>query len=270
MDSATVEHLTEPETKKKQIKVLIAEPSSGSIDSWVYDNRKDFMVELARLEARSDFKFGTGNTARLHIEAAREETARHAIELGYDYLFMVDDDQLIPKNCFERLYQAMQKHGADIASPMVTQRVAPYNPVIWKAVDKKEFDDAGNLKSLFIDHVFMHDFEPNATVFPDAVGFGVVLIAVDLIKRMKAPWFYSNRAVGEDLWFCIRAKREYNAKIVCDTSIKAFHMGYPIARGEYDWIKQDKARFEKFKHLYPATIAHEQAQNDGLVAPGLE
>ena len=256
--------------EKKQIKVLLCEPSSGTIDSWVYDNRKDFMVECARLEARSNFKFGTGNTARLHVSAAREEVARFAVAEGYDYLFMVDDDQLIPKNCFERVYNAMQKHGADIAAPLVTQRVAPYNPVIWKAVDKKEFDEAGTLKSLSIDHEFMHDFEPNETVFPDAVGFGVVLISVELLKKLKAPWFYSNRHVGEDIWFCIRARREQNSKIVCDTSIKVMHMGYPIARGEYDWIKQDKERYEKFKHLYPMTIAHEKAQNDGLVAPGLE
>ena len=34
------EHLTVA-GEKKQVKILLAEPSSGSVDSWVYDNRKE-------------------------------------------------------------------------------------------------------------------------------------------------------------------------------------------------------------------------------------
>lgn len=248
MADATLE-LTKPETEKKTIKVLLAEPSSGQVDSIVYDNRKDVFMEFARLEARSDFKFGTGNLARLHVSAARETMADYAISEGFDWLFMVDDDMLIPKDTFERMWKMVEAHKADIVAPLCTQRVHPYNPVLWRYVQKEV-----NGQKTDAEVVFMHDYEPNSVIFPDAVGFGVVLISVPLLKRLKKPWFFSNTNIGEDIWFCLRARLEQNAKIVCDTSIKIQHMGYAVPRSEYDWIKGDKARFEKFKHLYTKMI----------------
>src|SRR5690348_6144202 len=116
----------DPFDNKDLIKIMTCEPSAGLIDVRVYDNRIDFYLEQARLEARSKFKFFTGNTGRMSINYARESMADQAVKAGMDFVLMVDDDQLIPGNMFERLYKTMEEHKADIVSPMVTQRFPPF------------------------------------------------------------------------------------------------------------------------------------------------
>lgn len=226
-----------------KIRVMTCEPSAGLIGSEVFDNRIDFYMELARLESRSDFKFFTGNTGRLAVNYARELMANESIKQGMDLVLMMDDDQIIPKNMFERLYATMQKTGADIVSPMVTQRVHPFHPVMWK----QSYSEIDGKK--YINNEFVSDYDPNSVVEVDAVGFGVVLIKTEAIKKIKAPRFFSNTHLGEDIFFCIKARGEAGAKIVMDTSIKVGHMRPPEMATEWDYIKANKLE-DKFKNVY--------------------
>lgn len=235
--------IVNPFDDKTTIKVMTCEPSAGLVDCQVFDNRIDFYMETARLEARSKFKFFTGNTGRMSINYAREAMACAAVEQGMDYILMIDDDQIVPRDLFERLFNSMQKHGADIVSPMVTQRLSPFNPVMWK---QSWFDGDGK-KSIY--NAFITDYEPNAVVECDAVGFGVVLIKVDAIKKTKQPRFFSNTHLGEDIFFCMKAKGEAGAKIIMDTSIKVGHLRPPQIATEYDFVKGQKLE-KKFEKLY--------------------
>ena len=224
-----------------KIKVMTSEPSAGLVDCQVFDNRIDFYMELARLESRSQFKFFTGNTGRMSVNYAREAMATAAIEQGMDYILMIDDDQIVPRDMFERLYKTAQATGAGIVSPMVTQRFHPFNPVMWK----HSFDEAQKAISC----TFIEDYEPNTVVPCDAVGFGVVLIKVDVIKQVKVPRFFSNTHLGEDIYFCMKARGEAKAKIVMDTAIKVGHLRPPVLATEYDFVKAKKLE-GKFSKLY--------------------
>lgn len=226
-----------------KIRVMTCEPSAGQVGCEVFDNRIDFYMELARLESRSNFKFFTGNTGRMAVNYARELMANQAIDQGMDYVLMIDDDQIVPKNMFERLYKTAQEHKADIVSPMVTQRVPPFHPVMWK----HSWTDTD--KGRAVNNEFISDYEPNSVVVCDAVGFGVVLIKVDLIRKIKAPRFFSNTHLGEDIFFCIKARGEAGAKIVMDTAIKVGHMRSPEMATEWDYIKANKLE-EKFDKVY--------------------
>src|SRR3990167_11438283 len=227
-----------------KIKVMTCEPSAGLVDCLVFDNRIDFYMELARLESRSNFKFFTGNTGRMRINYAREAMAEAAIVQGMDYILMIDDDQIVPKEMFERLYKTMQDQKADIVAPMVTQRIHPFKPVMWKHSHFKSDDGKKSVSCDFIDA-----YEPDTIVSADAVGFGVVLIDVNLLKKIALPRFFSNKNFVEDIWFCMRAKGQAGAKIVVDTSIKVGHLRSPEVATEWDYVKANGLE-KKFEKIY--------------------
>lgn len=233
-----------PFEDKTTIKVMTSEPSAGLVDCQVFDNRIDFYMELARLEARSKFKFFTGNTGRMSVNYAREAMATAAVEQGMDWILMMDDDQIVPRDMFERLHATALATGADLVSPMVTQRLHPFHPVMWK----QSWSDEGGKK--YISNQFIADYEPNSVVECDAVGFGVVLIRVDAIRKIKQPRFFSNTHLGEDIFFCIKAKGEAGAKIVMDTAIKVGHLRPPQVATEADYVKV-RGLEQKFAAVYP-------------------
>ncbi len=239
-----------PFDDKSKIKVMVGMPSSGMIDCIAVDNRLDFMMEIARLEMRSDFKFFTGNTGRCGVNYAREMMAKEAINQGMDYILMIDDDQIVPRTMFERLYETLKKEDADIASPIVTQRLYPFYPVIYK---HHKMDETGSRMR----NEIVVDYEPNSVVVADGVGFGVVLISVPFLKKMEKAlpdgMFFSNNNVGEDIYFCIKARQKFNAKIVVDTAIKVGHLRHPEMATEWDYVKAKNLQ-DKFKDVYPANF----------------
>lgn len=267
MDSAVAEPTAkvDPFDDQTTIKVMLGEPSAGLIDCIAHDNRLDVYMDYARLEARSKFKFFTGNVGRAGVNYAREMMADEAIAQNMDYLFMIDDDMLLPKRCFERVYATMQKEKADMAAPICTQRVAPYYPVMYRhTVEEK--DGVKHLGNQFIEA-----YEPNSVVTVDGFGFGVVLLSVPFLKKMKKlmpdGMFFSNRNVGEDIWFCMMARIKLDAKIVVDTAVKVGHLCHPKMACEYDFVKA-KGLEDKFKAVYPGplqAISDLSAINGGAV-----
>lgn len=230
-----------------RIKVLLAEPSAGMVDCIAHDNRLDQYMALGRLETEGKFKFFTGNTGRTGINYARETMANEAIRLGMDYLFMTDDDMILPRKCFERVYESLVKEDADIAAPICTQRVYPFKPVMYQHEWIK--GETGERLS----NNMIEDYEPNSIVRVDGIGFGVVLISVPFLVKLKEKMprgmFFSNSDIGEDIWFCINAKRLLDAKIVVDTSVKVGHLRHPEMATEWDYVKAT-GRKEKFSSVY--------------------
>lgn len=239
-----------PFESKDRIKVLLAEPSSGMVDCIAHDNRLDQYIEFGRLESKGKFKFFTGNTGRTQINYARETMASEAIRLGMDYLFMIDDDMIAPRRCFERVFDTMVKEKADIAAPICTQRVHPFKPVMYKHEWLEDSAVPGG-KKLQNSHV--EDYVPDSVVRVDGIGFGVALISVPFLAKMKEVMprgmFFSNCDVGEDIWFCINARRALDAKIVVDTSVKVGHIRHPEIASEWDYIKAT-GREDKFSGVY--------------------
>lgn len=251
----------DPFKDEKTCKVAICEPSSGLVDAIVYDNRKDFWAQLVRLETRSNLKFFNWGTHRLHTSYARETCAENAIDSGMDYILFIDDDMIVPKNLFERLMATALETGAEMVAPLCTQRIHPYKPVLYKITVNEDVEKGQR----FFHNSHLEGYEPNSVFEVDAVGFGVVLIKVDVLKRMKKPFFFSNASIGEDIWFCYKAREEAKAKIIADTRIKIGHMSFPPIITELDYVTNNGLH-EKFKDIYgkfrktgglPESIAHE-------------
>ena len=245
------------ENKTKSI-VFYGEPSQGLMDISCVDNRKDFMFQLAKIQHHSNFRFLTASTGRMLVTFARETMAEKALECGAEWLLFIDDDMIIPKFMFEGL----MRHGndADIISPLAFQRVPPYNPVIYKTEAKADKD------GLRIHHDAILDYEPGSIVYPDSVGFGVVLIRTEVLKKMPKPWFFSNSYVGEDIYFCIRAKK-LGFKCLVDTRVKVGHMASPEFITERDFATKNPLAPEKVKNLYKEVIV---PNKDSVISSDLD
>ncbi len=263
----SVTDILNPFEDPSTIKVMVCIPSSGMIDCQIYDNHVDFHTFNGVLSTKTfppmengktKFKFFSRNMGRMGINYAREALASLAVKHKMDYILMIDDDQTVPRDLFERLYKTMIETKSDIVSPMVTQRVSPYKPVIWK----QSYSDEGGKKAVY--NQFIEEYEPNAIVEADAVGFGVVLIRTAILEKVPQNWFFSNTSFGEDIWFCMRA-RAAGFKIVMDTSIKVGHLRIPDVATELDWIKETKQE-AKFKSIYPQLETSYTCTKEGAIA----
>lgn len=214
-----------------KIKVLVAVPRAGFTLTEAVDNQMDLAFHLGKLEEHSNFKFFLATIGRLFVAKAREEFAEYAIGAGCDYLFMVDDDMIVPADIFERLYA----HNVDIVAPLAFQRRSPYYPVIYK--QKSGWD--GIRKEHYFANEIVKTY-PKDTLFQcDAVGFGAVLIKRWVIEKMQSPRFMSTSPTGEDILFCYNAREQIGAKVFCDTSLKITHLGHPELVTEETYEKEN-------------------------------
>lgn len=203
-----------------KIKVLVGIPRGGFTLTEAVDNQIDMAAYLGKLQVTSNFEFHFATIGRLFVPKAREEFVRYTLEIGADYLFMVDDDMICPLNLFELLY----RHQVDIVAPLAFQRRTPHLPVIYKT--RTGYDTVR--KEPFFSNEIVKTY-PKDTLFEcDAVGFGAVLIKRWVLEKLESPMFMSTSPTGEDILFCYNAKEKANAKVFCDTSTKLVHLGHPL------------------------------------------
>lgn len=221
--------------EKRVIRVLVGGPKAGDTDAEAYDNRLEMYMHLGNLQVLShvglkeycgipydipndtEYQFSINTVGDVFPAYAREQMAICAVDNGFDYLFMVDDDMLCPADLFERLV----RHDVDVVAPLAFTRNYPHKPVIY------------NLETGY-DNVTKQDYYINYTVdrYPknqlvkcDAVGFGAVLIKVDCFRKMKKPWLMTTSGAGEDIHFCHQAGR-HGFDVYVDTSTKLAHLGH--------------------------------------------
>lgn len=254
-----------PVTPRKVVKVVCAIPNEGATHYMAYDNHALLMLHLGVIQERSKHEPVTKDGAifeiyhftagRLLTPVAREALADSALEAGMDMMLMLDDDMIVPKDLFERLYE----HNVDIVAPLAFTRNAPHYAVLyqceagWDPVTRNDY---------FINH-YVRNYPENELVRCDAVGFGAALIKMDVIRKMKKPYFMSTCGTGEDVLFCYNAQQQAGAKVYMDTATKLGHIGAPLVIDEsyakYWWtthekkdIKKEFSAFQKYKEVVPA------------------
>ena len=131
-----------------------------------------------------------------------------------DYVLFIDDDMVFPASLLESLWA----NDKDIVGVAYHPRCA--------TSEKLGFLDETHIISLenTTDPKYKDTFECKA------VGTGVMLVKIDVFKKMQRPWFdfkylpTGQCEVGEDWYFCSKAK-ELDYKIWCDPKIKIGHLG---------------------------------------------
>lgn len=152
------------------------------------------------------------------IDDMRNEFVSDFLKGNYDYLFMNDDDTLLPPLALDRLLS----RELDIVSGLYFRRMAPIEPVAF--VDDPTAGDTG-IKTIPAYGVGLMPV--------DYVGAGCLLISRKVLETMAYPWFFWARndqrvpvteRISEDLYFCRKA-REAGFSIFLDASIRCPHVG---------------------------------------------
>lgn len=242
-------------TDEKVIKVLVGIPLKGHTPPQSYHDRMLMFKNLGGQEAVDFFEkknprhiFALGAIGEMLVPYARERLAESALEIGADYLFMVDDDMMAPPDLFYKLV----RHNKDIIAPLAFTRNPDHKPVIYETIEG--YDKSVGTKYGLTR--FVVNYPKNQLVECDAVGFGAVLIKTEVFRRMPKPWFFGMESTGEDITLCLKAKK-LGFSVWMDTSVKLGHLGAPtIITEEYseNWNKlspdeKDKmyGRFQKYE-----------------------
>jgi len=183
---------------------------------------------------------------------ARNEACNWALEKGMDYILWLDDDMIIPPDVW--LFTQLIEHDKDIIAPLFFTRKGIHLPLIFKERKINAYCDT-------YDHIV--NYKKKLQVV-DAVGFGCILIKTEVLKKMQKPYFEYGESIGEDIYFCIKAKKA-GYKIWCDTNIVLGHLALPEPRGEveYQSKKQDTIKHIADKRKKDRKKAKEIATSHG-------
>ena len=249
--------MSESNGKKRIVKVQVSIPNEGLTQPESYVNRLQMCFHLGGLQLAShygikeycgakydypddtEYEFYFSNVGRVLTPLARERLTEWALQGGVDYMFMIDDDMICPVDLFEKLI----RHKVEVVASLAFMRIAPHRPVIFRV---EEGYDPLAATEYYVPHI-VNNYPKDTLLECDAVGFGCVLIDMNVIKRMQKPFFMSTTSSGEDVWFCKRA-RDAGAKIHMDTSVKVGHLGLPPIITEEDYEREFKT--EEYREIY--------------------
>jgi len=153
---------------------------------------------------------------RTYHHGAANELVRHALRGEVDSILFVDSDQVFTADSLSRLRD--NKHGKeyDIIMGLIAHRKNGL-PLVMRSAG---WDGP---RPMF-EHVT--DYTPGHVVPVDVVGLGFTLMRMSVFDRIDEPWFSfpaDTDTVGEDVWFCHKA-REAGLRLAVDTSVEVGHL----------------------------------------------
>lgn len=143
------------------------------------------------------------------VYEARERVCQKALDMGLDWIMMVDSDMVIPSDTVHRLLA----HNLPIVSGLAFKRSPPYQCCAYERVE--ETDGGWFLRAL-------REW-PEGLMEVAGVGTACILIRREALEAIPQPWFFPVPGLGEDLAFCDRA-RKAGIPIRVDTTIKTRHL----------------------------------------------
>lgn len=213
----------ETDINKKPLKIMVACCILTEVDGQAYGSH---IVHAFRMGRDTNCEFFFFSPRRMAIDNARNAAVRAAISNDCDYLFFYDDDMDLHKDTFKTLLS----RDKDIIMALCHIRGFPFDPMIFRWVDVKDFDfsvaDIGHKdKAMQIWSNYKESVGDDGVLNDVAtVGNACTLIKVDLLRKMDFPWFYTGTANTEDVYFCCKAKDKFPDVSICvDTTVPAGH-----------------------------------------------
>lgn len=206
------------------MKILIAVPTFENI----YPDTFQAIYDLDGAGHDLSFAYVRG----YDCATARNRIAQKALDDGADYVLMVDNDVVLPKDALKNLLDDPK----DVCLGFYAHRDSD-NVYRGKTCICKLYDEKGTkyfnypLESEYTDAEMraMKD-EGRFKVQIHGGGMGCALIRTDVFKRVKYPWYdwvnYANDHRGmlsEDLYFC-EGCRKKGIPIYTDTRVGCGHM----------------------------------------------
>lgn len=156
------------------------------------------------------------------FDHGRNALAMRALEMGADFLMMIDSDVIPPADAILRLL----RHKEHFISGVYHRRSPPHGiPVMQKPVG-----------------VWLQDYPRNAVIEVDVVGAGCLLISREFLEKVPPQrpeagkhWFDWRvdmqgilphiECLSEDFSLAIHAKRTCGFRTLVDTSVQCKHVG---------------------------------------------
>ena len=181
-------------------KILIATPSNGTVCT-------DTMYSIVRNVIHTKHEILISTSSSCNIVTNRTYLAEEAVEKDFDYLFFVDSDMYFNPESLDQLVE----HDKDIIGAGYNRR---------------------NCLPLATTVKFLGDppKDPKEPFKVKALGMGLVLIKVDVLRKVDTPWFKflwnddGTLKISEDVWFFKRAK-EFGFDTWVDPKIGCRHIG---------------------------------------------
>lgn len=203
-------------------RVLIAVPTFENI----YPDTFKAIYDIDRCENEVLFEFVRG----YDCATARNKIAQKAIDMDTDYVLMVDNDVVIPKDSLSNLlsndkdvclgYYAHRGPDNVYSGRSCICRLYNSNGIAYFNYPLESEYTAEELKSMADKGEYVIKIHGG--------GMGCALIKTDVFRVLKYPWYdwvnYESKGMlSEDLYFC-EACRKADIKIYADTRVNCGHM----------------------------------------------
>lgn len=146
------------------------------------------------------------------VADAQNLAVKEALDKGFEYVFFVEDDIVIPRNALVKLLH----HDAEVVGGFYYRK---YLPLESAGMHYREDGTPGPIENFKIGDI-IHD----TLVLP----MGCTLIKTDVFKRMEFPYFkeytvMDRPTLTSDTYFCEKA-RQVGVDIITDTGVQCLHI----------------------------------------------
>ena len=203
-------------------KVMIAVPTFETI----YPDTFKAIYDLDKGDNEVSFDFIRG----YDCATARNRIAQKALDMKVNYVLMVDNDVVLPKDALINLLSHKENVCLGYYAHRGTDNIYHGNTCICKLRDANGTAYFNYpLESEYIAKE-LHALESSGTFLIQihGGGMGCALIKTDVFRTLKYPWYdwvnYESKGVlSEDLYFC-EGCRKAGIKIYADTRVNCGHM----------------------------------------------
>jgi hypothetical protein len=229
---------------KKRERIFIGIPCYQNVAAQTLEDYMRFAYHIGRRMPEYDFYLGIKTKSEQF--RARNQIVQHAMDIGSDWLLMIDDDHIINTNedsgkpgegadCYDFL-KTLLSHDVDIVGPIYYQRGGQTKPVV--------------MKKMGSGFVFMDDSELTGGLQKVGVqGGGCILVRMSVFDKLQQPWFEPEHTYGTDIQLC-KAAASKGFEIYTDSSIEIGHV-----------LDQRVIISSKNKNQYRETAAANSANN---------
>jgi hypothetical protein len=163
---------------------------------------------------------GIAFLAGMPFDHARNHAAHVVLEQGFQYLWFIDDDVIVPPDA----YEILRSNNLDVVSGLYYRRNEPIVPV---AIVKKPEGGTTWLSSWTLGQIIRVYY----------AGAGCMLIRRRVFEVMPPPWFEwmcdrneapEGERTSEDFTFC-RKLEKHGFQTFLDTRVQCLHCGLSIS-----------------------------------------
>lgn len=184
-------------------RILVASPHRGKDDGSVSD--------YSMLQPPATYTLMLDQPYGYTVPDARNLVCQKALDEGYEWVFFVDDDTLIPRNALVQLISNKEK----VVGGMYYRKYMPLESV--------PMIEVNGVPAVVEDYIIGHKYE-NCLVLPS----GCTLIHRSVLEAVEKPWYKSftvadRAALTEDTYFCGKLQKA-DIHPMLDTAVQCLHI----------------------------------------------